>query len=90
MGVCSRGVDLIAVRARNKLVHGQIFANCQRGRQAWCGWAPQATFADPCLISKTQVTSASLLTLPLNFRPGAVTTFRIVAKLGRRSPDKTM
>ena len=50
----------------------------------------QAAFADLRLIFKPQVTSASLLTLALNFRPRAVTTFRMVSKLGLRSPDKAL
>jgi len=50
----------------------------------------QAAFADLRLICKAQVTSASLLTLALNFRPRAATTFRIVSKLGLRSPDKAL
>lgn len=52
--------------------------------------SPQATFADLRLICRPQVTSASFLTLALNFRPKAVTTFRMVSKLGLRSPDKAL
>jgi len=52
--------------------------------------SPQTEFADLRLICKAQVTSASLLTLALNFRPRAVTTFRMVSKLGLRSPDKAL
>ena len=52
--------------------------------------SPQAAFADLRLMFKAQVTSASLLTLALNFRPRAVTTFRMVSKLGLRSPDNAL
>ena len=52
--------------------------------------SPQAAFADLRLMFKAQVTSASLLTLALNFSPKAVTTFRMVSKLGLRSPDKAL
>ena len=50
--------------------------------------SPQQAFADLRLNCIAQVTSASLLTLALNFRPRAVTTLRIVSKLGLRSPDE--
>jgi hypothetical protein len=38
--------------------------------------------ADLYLANSVQVTSASLLTLALNFSPRAETTFKIVSKLG--------
>jgi len=37
-----------------------------------------------------QVTSASLFTLALNFRPKAETTLRMVSKLGLCSPDQAL
>jgi hypothetical protein len=52
--------------------------------------SPQAAYADLRFICNAQVTSASLLTLALNFRPSAVITFRTVSKLGLRSPDKAL
>jgi hypothetical protein len=52
--------------------------------------SPQAAFAELRLASRAQVTSASLLTLALNFRPRAETTLRMVSKLGLRSPDKAL
>lgn len=50
----------------------------------------QAAFADLRFMFKAHVTSASLLTLALNFSPKAVTTFKMVSKLGLRSPDKAL
>ena len=52
--------------------------------------SPQEAFADLRLMSNAQVISASLLTLALNFSPRAETTFRIVSKLGLRSPDRAL
>ena len=52
--------------------------------------SPHAPYADLRLICNAQVTSASFLTLALNFSPSAVTTFRMVSKLGLRSPDKAL
>lgn len=42
------------------------------------------------LASRAQVTSASLLTVALNFSPKAETILRIVSKLGLRSADKAL
>ncbi len=52
--------------------------------------SPKASFADLHLIFKAQANSASFLKLALNFRPRAVTTFRMVSKLGLRTPDKPL
>jgi hypothetical protein len=52
--------------------------------------SPQAAFADLHRLSRDEVTSASILTLALNFSPRAETTFKMVSKLGLRSPDKAL
>ena len=52
--------------------------------------SPQASLTVLRLIFKAQATSASFLTLALNFRPRAMTTFKMVSKLGLRAPDKAL
>jgi hypothetical protein len=47
-------------------------------------------YADLSLICKAQVTSGSLLTDPLNFRPRAEKSLRMVPNLGLLSPDKAL
>ncbi len=42
------------------------------------------------ISSRAQATSASCLTLALSFKPRAETTFKMVSKLGLRSPDKAL
>jgi len=42
------------------------------------------------LVSRAQVTSASLLTRALSFSPRAKPTFKIVPKLGLRSPNNDL
>ena len=49
-----------------------------------------ATGAGLRRTSRAQATSASCLTLALSFKPRAETTFKMVSKLGLRSPDKAL
>jgi hypothetical protein len=52
--------------------------------------SPQVATADLCLVTKTQVASASILKVPLIIKPMAEMTFRMVSKLGLRFPDKSL
>jgi hypothetical protein len=52
--------------------------------------SPQVATADLCLVTKTQVASASILKVPLIIQPMAEMTFRMVSKLGLRFPDKSL
>ena len=54
------------------------------------GASPQITFADLGLTSNTHAASATSIALAVNFRPKAEITFKIVSKLGLRSPESAL